>query len=46
MSGMSSQRGSSNDRDQLIAETLESKYGSWLGKRYFGVFSMEIKPTI
>jgi hypothetical protein len=46
MSGMSSQRGSSNDRDQLIAETLESKYGSWLGKRYFDVETILEGPVV
>jgi hypothetical protein len=46
MSGVSSEIGLTNERDQLIAETLESKYGSWLGKRYFEVATTHDGPVV
>ena len=46
MSGVSSGMAVINERDQLISEMLESKYGSWLGKRYFEVETSTEGPVV
>jgi hypothetical protein len=35
-----------NDRDQVVSEMLERKYGAWLGTRYFEVLTTTEGPVV
>ncbi len=46
MRGLSSGINVINDRDQVVSEMLERKYGAWLGTRYFEVLTTTEGPVV